>query len=41
MGHARAGAREQRHALVVQLHAVRVPDIVADPAQLLGVLRPA
>ena len=33
-----AGAREQRDAGLVELDAVRVPDVAADPAELLGVL---
>jgi hypothetical protein len=39
MRHAGAGAREERDAGGVELHAVRMPDVAADPAELLGVLR--
>jgi len=39
MRHARARAREQRNALGIELDAVGMPDIGADPAQAFGVLR--
>ena len=34
-----AGAREERDAGVVELHAVRVPDVAPDPAQLFRISR--
>ena len=40
-GDAGAGAREQRDAGRVELDAVRMPHIGADPAQLLRRTRPA
>ena len=38
-GHAGAGGGKQADAFVIELHAVRMPDIITQPAEVLGILR--